>query len=522
MKLLKAMATIASFTMLSRIAGMVRDMLTASMLGAGALADAFFVALKLPNFFRRIAGEGAFSVSFIPIYSKTMEQEGEDEAAKFAGQVFSIMSIILCVFTAIMMLIMPWVINVIAPGFREGTERYDLAVILTQITFPYLLLMSLTALFGGMLNTHGKFAPFSAAPIIFNVTIILALLGFSQFFPSAAHAMAIGVTVSGVLQLGMMIYFIKRHKIKFLWQRPQLSEKTKHLFKLMGPGVLAAGVFQVNLFADMMIASLLPSGAISYLYYADRLNQLPLSMVGIAVGTALLPMLSRALSCHNQAESHDLYNRSLEFCFFAALPAAVALLIIPFQMVSTLFEHGKFTATDSLTTSYVLMGYGIGLPAYVASKIFMTVFWAHQDTVTPVKIAILTALSNIALSLLLIGWLGVAGIALATGLVGWLQVYLLRRKLKEKITLEFDDRLKDVFPKMAVCSAIMGVVLFLVSSLLEPYFEASLPIKIMALVGLIASGGIAYLIGVQVTGVLRLSDIKRYLKRSKDTTPAVE
>jgi putative peptidoglycan lipid II flippase len=230
MKLLKAMATIASFTMLSRIAGMVRDMLTASILGAGPLADAFFVALKLPNFFRRVAGEGAFSVSFIPLYSKTIEQEGEEEGAKFAGQVFSIMAIILSIFSVIIMIGMPWVIHVIAPGFQHGTERYDLAVTLTQITFPYLLLMSLTALFGGMLNTHSKFAPFSAAPIIFNLTLILALVVFAPMFPTAGHAMALGVTVSGILQLIMMVYFVRRYKIKFNWQRPKLSEKTRQLF----------------------------------------------------------------------------------------------------------------------------------------------------------------------------------------------------------------------------------------------------------------------------------------------------
>ncbi|HAJ90538.1 MAG TPA: murein biosynthesis integral membrane protein MurJ, partial [Rhodospirillaceae bacterium] len=205
MKLLKAMATIASFTMLSRIAGMVRDMLTAAILGAGPLADAFFVALKLPNFFRRVAGEGAFSVSFIPLYSKIIEQEGEEGAATFAGQVFSIMAIALAAFSLLVMIGMPWVIHIIAPGFQQGTERYDLAVTLTQFTFPYLFFMSLTALFGGMLNTHGKFAPFAAAPILFNLTLIGFILFLSPFFPTAGHAMALGVSISGVLQLGMMM-----------------------------------------------------------------------------------------------------------------------------------------------------------------------------------------------------------------------------------------------------------------------------------------------------------------------------
>lgn len=514
MKLLKAMATIASFTMLSRIAGMARDMLTASMLGAGPIADAFFVALKLPNFFRRVAAEGAFSVSFIPLYSKTIEQEGEEAGAKFAGEVFSIMAIILSVFSIVMMIGMPWIIHIIAPGFQHGTERYDMAVIMTQMTFPYLMLMSLTALFGGMLNTHHKFAPFSAAPIVFNMTLIFMLVVFARFFPTAGHAMAVGVTLSGILQLIMMIYFVRKYKIQFNIQKPALSDKTKNLFRLMGPGVLSAGVFQINLFVDMMVASLLPAGAISFLYYADRLNQLPLSMAGIAVGTALLPMLSKSLAANNKEESTDLFNRSLEFCFFVALPAAVALLLIPFPMVATLFEHGKFSSADTLQTSYVLMGYGLGLPAYIASKVFMTSFWAHENTLTPVKISIFTALSNVALCLLLIGLLGVAGISLATGIVGWMQVYLLHRELKKSGgALEFDARLRTVFPKIAVCSAIMGIVIFALYLAMKPYFAEALHIKIFALIGLLGAGGLTYIAASHISGVLRLGDVKRYMKR---------
>lgn len=515
MKLLKAMATIAGFTMLSRIAGMARDMLTAAYLGAGPVADAFFVALKLPNFFRRIAAEGAFSVSFIPLYSKTLEQEGEEEAGKFSGQVCSLMTIILSIFTVVAMVAMPWVIHVIAPGFTDGTERYNLAVVMTQMSFPYLMLMSLTSLCGGMLNAHNRFAPFAAAPIIFNMTLIFAVLFCASFFPTIGHAMAMGITVSGILQLGMMAWFVRHYKIKFMWQRPVLTEKIKQLFRLMGPGTLSAGIFQINLFVDMIVASLLPTGAISYLYYADRLNQLPLSMAGIAVGTALLPMLTRALSAHNMEEARDLFNRSLEFCYFVALPAAVALLIIPLPMVATLFEHGEFTTKDSVQTAYVLMGYGLGLPAYIASKVFMTAFWAQQDTVTPVKISILTALTNVMLCLLFIGWLGVAGISLATGIVGWMQVYLLYKQLKGKESLEFDARLRNIFPKITICSCAMAIVLSVLNYVMQPLFTESLHVKILALVALVGAGALTYMLAVHVSGVLKINDIKRYLKRSK-------
>ncbi len=515
MKLLKAMATIASFTMISRIAGMVRDMLTASVLGASPVADAFFIALKLPNLFRRVAAEGAFSVSFIPLYSQTLEQDGESAAAKFLGQVFSLMVIVMSVFTIIMMAAMPWVIHIIAPGFQDGSERYDLAVPMTQTSFPYLMLMSCTALFGGMLNAHHKFAPFAAAPIIFNLTLISCLLGLSHIFPNAGYAMAFGISVSGVLQLGMMIYFVRRHKILFSWEKPVISEKIKTLFKKMGPGIMSAGVFQINLFVDMMIASLLPAGAISYLYYADRLNQLPLSIGGIAIGTALLPMLSRAISSDNHEEGRDLFNRSLEFCFLVACPAAVALLIIPFPMVQTLFGHGQFSLTDAIQTSYVLMGYAVGLPAYIASKVFMTAFWAHQDTVTPVKISILTAGTNIVLCLLFIGLLGVAGIALATGLAGWMQVYFLHKHLKSNDRLSFDVRLTTVFPKIALCSCVMAVALSVLVYVMQPFFYQALPVKILALVALIGGGAITYALAIHASGVLKFSDIQAYMKQSK-------
>ncbi|MEK7802010.1 MAG: murein biosynthesis integral membrane protein MurJ [Pseudomonadota bacterium] len=516
MKLFNAMATIAGFTMLSRIAGMVRDMLTASILGAGPMADAFFIALKLPNFFRRIAAEGAFSVSFVPLYSKTLEQDGEEEAAKFSGQVCSLLMIVLSLFTCIMLLIMPWVIHVIAPGFVEGTERYQLAVTMTRFSFPYLMFMSLTALCGGMLNAHHRFAPFAAAPILFNLTLIASILLFVPFFPSAGHAMAVGVSVSGVLQLAMMVYFLRRNRVSFSWQYPQMTDKIKRLFKLMLPGALSAGIFQVNLFVDMMVASLLPAGAISYLYYADRLNQLPLSIAGIAVGTALLPMLSKAIAAKDHIDANDLFNRAIEFCFFVALPSAVALLIVPYPMVATLFEHGKFSASDAQTTSYVLMGAGLGLPAYIASKVFLTAFWAHEDTVTPVKITIITALTNVFLCLLLIGWLGVAGISLATGIVGWLQVYLLHHKLKHIETLTFDARLQANFPKMAICSCVMGIVLFILSYVLQPFFHGALVVKITALVALLGVASLTYVLAIHVSGVLKFNQITLYLKRSKD------
>ena len=514
MKLFKAMATVASFTILSRIAGMVRDMLTAAYMGAGPLADAFFVALKLPNFFRRIAAEGAFSVSFIPLYSKTLETEGENKAAEFAGHVCSLMAIILSVFTILMMILMPFIIMLIAPGFEKGTERYDLAVTLTQITFPYLMLISLTSLFGGMLNAHNKFGPFAAAPILFNAAMVVGILCGFYISPSLGHAMAISVTISGILQLMMMIFFVQRHKIKFNLKPPVISDKVKNLFKLMVPGIIGAGVFQINLFVDMMIASLLPEGSISYMYYADRLNQLPLSIAGIAIGTALLPMLSRALAAGDKEEGQKLYNRSIEFCLLIGLPAAAALMIIPIPIVDTLFGHGKFTHEDVVITATVLMGYGLGLPAYVASKVYMTAFWSQGDTVTPVKVAIWCAVTNCLLSLLLIQTpLGVAGIALSTGIAGWVQIYLLQKNMKANDAFMFDDRIKTVFPKIVYATIAMALTIGFLSFILKGLFAEGVLYKLIALSIICGAGLSLYAAFIHFTGILTVQEIKTYLTR---------
>jgi putative peptidoglycan lipid II flippase len=516
MKLFKAMATVASFTILSRIAGMIRDTLTAAYLGAGPLADAFFVALKLPNFFRRIAAEGAFSVSFIPLYSKTIEAEGEDKAADFAGEVCSVMTIILSVFTILMMIAMPYIIYLIAPGFKQGTMRYDVAVTLTQITFPYLMFMSLTSLFGGMLNANSKFGPFAAAPIMFNAAMVAGILIGFYVSPSIAHAMAVAVTVSGILQLMMMVYFVRRHKIKFNFRMPVLSEKVKTLFKLMVPGVIGAGVFQINLFVDMMIASLLPEGSISYMYYADRLNQLPLSIAGIAIGTALLPMLSRALAAGDKRESQNLYNRSIEFCLLIGLPAAAALMIIPQPIVDTLFGHGEFTDRDVYLTATVLMGYGLGLPAYVASKVYMTAFWSQADTVTPVKVAIICAVTNCVLSLILIQTpLGVAGIAASTGIAGWVQIYLLQKNMKSHEVFSFDDRMKRVFPKIVQATLAMALVISVLSFVTKTAFDHGILMKLIALGGICGTGVVTYVLLVHFTGILTWQEAKTYLTRRK-------
>lgn len=512
MKLLNAMATVAGYSLISRVTGMVRDMAIAAFLGAGPLADAFFVALRLPNMFRRIAAEGAFSVSFIPMYSKDLQNDGEKDAAEFAGTTFSVMTILLAIFTILMMLAMPVIIRIIAPGFEPGQGRYWPAVDMTRITFPYLLLMSLTSLFGGMLNAHNKFGPFAAAPILFNLCALVAIFIGTQFFADhnigVAYSMAWGITISGLLQLGLMVVFIRRHKIAFNIRAPKFDGKIKRLFKLMGPGIIGAGLLQINIFIDTLFASLLATGAISYLYYADRLQQLPLGVIGIAVGTALLPLLSRSIASGNTDESRDLFNRSLEYTYLIALPAAVALLIVPIPIIALLFERGEFAVADTISTSYVLMGYAVGLPAYIAGKVFASIFWARHDTVTPVKVSLWTSALNIVLCICFIKPFGIAGIALATGLSGWLQLILYSRKLQGVEIAQYDAQFKDAFPKIAISCCAMAVVLAVLNYLLQPWFHDHSVHKLVAVLGLLAAGGLTYIVMVLSLGVIKLKELK--------------
>lgn len=505
MALGRAMMTVGGLTGLSRIAGFVRDIMTAAFLGAGPLADAFFVALKLPNLFRRMTAEGAFSVAFVPLYSKEIEKGAPEDAARFAGNAFVIMLCVLSIVTLIALTYMPAIITVIAPGFSDDPVRFDGAVELGRVTFPYLLLMSLSALLGGMMNAHDKFAPFAFAPVLFNVSLIIALLWSDIFDTPAGYAMAWGVFISGFVQFFWLFACLRRYRIALHLSRPEFTPRISKLFRLMGPGVIGAGVMHINLFADMIIASFLSAGSISYLYYADRLNQLPLGMVGIAVGTTLLPMLSKALESKDQTRAENLFNRSLEYSFLLAFPAAVALLTIPDVIISGLFERGEFKASDTRQAAFVLQGYAIGLPAYIAVKILSTAHWAREDTKTPVKVSIVITALNIVLSLALIGPLGVAGIAFSTGLTGWLQLTLLYIGLRKIKAVTIDARLKKALIYCSGISCIMGLGIYSISQLhLGQYADLAL---------CVVAGSMIYSVLVIASGIINRQDIRTYIKR---------
>jgi len=522
MSFYKAIITVGGLTLGSRIMGFIRDILTAAVLGAGPVADAFFVALKLPNLFRRVTAEGAFSVSFVPIFASELEEKGREDAIRFAEEAQAVMMAVMVPFTILIVLAMPWVLYVVAPGFTDDGDmvRYDMALDMARITFPYIVLMSLVALLGGVMNSFDRFGPFAAAPILFNFSLIVALLFFAPLAESGGHAMAWGVMIAGVLQFAWLFYACRKLGVMLKWRKPKLTPRIRKLFRKMGPGVVGAGVAQINLFVDMVLASLLPVGAISYLYYADRLYQLPLSVIGIAIGTALLPMLSRTLKAGEGAKANRLFSRGIEAGLMFALPATVAYLVIGVTITDVLFVRKAFTASDGLQAGYALMAYSVGLPAFILSRVLSVVFFAEGDTATPVKYAIICAVLNTVLALSLIWTFKHVGIALATGLTAWVNLALLIRSAKKKGVVTLTEGAIRRGVTMLLSALVMGVGLFLVQFFIYPYFmDSSFAVKVCGLVLLMGIGGGIYGILLSITGILTLSMVKElFPKRKKQDT----
>ncbi|GAB5389068.1 MAG: murein biosynthesis integral membrane protein MurJ [Alphaproteobacteria bacterium] len=517
MNLMRAMTTVGGLTLGSRVLGFVRDMLAAALMGAGPVADAFFVALRLPNLFRRMFAEGAFAAAFVPQYSKRLEQNGGVAiAGDYAGRAMALLLAVLAPLVAIFMICMPWVIHALAPGFDEGGgERYDLAVELTRITFPYLIFMSVTALIGGMLNAVGRFGPFAAAPVLFNITLITALLASIHMFETPGHALAWGVSAAGVIQLLWILWHMKRHRLFLPLRKPKLDPEMRKLWKLILPGALGAGVVQINLMVDTILASTLDVGAVTWLYFADRLNQLPLGVIGIAIGTALLPMLSRLIESGDKDGTKAAFSRALEYALLLGLPAAAGLVLLAEPLISTLFERGAFDADAVARTAPALMSYAIGLPGYILVKVLATALFAREDTVSPVKVGITITVLNICLSLTLIGPLGHIGIALSTGLTAWLHVGLLGWKVHKAGGLTLDHRVKRRIPGLLIATAVMAAALYWVTPQVAPLLEETWHIHIPALFTLIASGALLYFGTAGLLGAFDPMEIRSLRSRPK-------
>ena len=482
--------TVGGLTLLSRVTGFLRDIVMAAVLGAGPVADAFLVAFRLPNHFRAIFAEGAFAAAFVPAYARVRTQGGVDAAKLFGDRIFTLLLASQIVLLALALAFTPWVIRLLAPGFSAEPERFGLAVELTRITFPYLALMTLVTLFSGILNSIGKFAAAAAAPILLNLTMMFALL-LAVFFPTAGQAAAWGVLIAGVLEVLLVGGAALRADVMTTLRRPKLDDDVKRFFKALGPATIGSAGVQLALFADTIIASFLAAGALSALYYADRLYQLPGGVIGIAVGTVLLPEMSRRLAAGDTRGARAAQERAIEFTLLLAIPCVAAFLIVPDLIMQALFARGKFTTADAHAAALTLAAYTIGLIPFVLMRSVVATFLARQDTATTVKAALTAAGANIALKIVLLYTTDLAqvGLALATSVGAWINFGLLLWFGKRAGFIAFDRAFWRAVSKLAIA----GVVLAAVLGLLQwPVLGLTGGRSIIALLLLAAIGAAVY------------------------------
>ncbi len=520
MSLFKSSAIVASMTMLSRIFGFIRDVMIAFYLGAGMQTDAFFVAFKLPNFMRRLFAEGAFNSAFLPMFAGMLRTDGKDKAMDFASESYAYLLAVLILFVALAILFMPHVMWLLAPGFEENTEKFSLTVELTRISFPYLIFISLVCLLGGLLNSFGKFAAVAATPILLNICMILFAVLFSDIW-GAPHALTISLIVSGIAQLSWLAYFCIRIGAMPKLRRPRLTPHVKRLLVIIGPAALGAGVVQINSMVDMMIASLFED-AVSFLYYAERVYELPLGVIGIAVATALLPALSQHIRGEDRALALRDTNQAIMLVMFFGMPATGALVTIAEPIVRVLFEHGEFNAADRLAVYPALIAFSCGLPAFLLIKIFAASFFAAQDTKTPVKVAALAVAVNIGGNLILMQFFAHVGLAMATTLAGWLNALILGVLLRRRGMLRLDREITLFLLKISLAVAVMMVCLLMGSVVLEAWLMESGHIKkYLAMAILVCGGGGVYVLMVFLLRALRLSELKAWLKRGNKPASAI-
>jgi putative peptidoglycan lipid II flippase len=518
MSLFRSAATVGSLTLVSRMLGFLRDQLIAFTLGTSFVAEAFFVAQRFPNLLRALFAEGAFNNAFVPLFAKKLEGEGIDEARKFAGDVFSVLFIWLVLFSAVAMMAMPFLIYVIAPGFKGNQEKLDLAVDLTRICFPYLMFMSLTALQSGVLNSLNRFTAAAAAPILLNVVMIasnvVAWLLVTGNTPTTGHIFAWGLFLAGIAQYAFLAIACRRAGVRLLPGMPRLTPDVRRVISLSIPGIISGGVMQINLLIATMIATTL-DGAVAFLYYADRLYQLPLGVIGVAIGIVLLPDLSRRLRAGDDTGAMRSQNRALELSMFLTLPCAFALMAIPYPIIQTVFEHGAFTRDDTLAVAPALLAFAIGLPAFALAKILQPGFYAREDTKTPMRFAIISVVVNVTGSLFLSRYLGHVGIALATSAAAWVNAGLLAVALSRPGLFALDEVSRRRLPRMFVSAAAMGAVLLAGNELLRANYApaAGFIAAAWGLLVLVCTGILSYLALAHLTGAMRLGELRTMLRR---------
>ncbi len=518
MSFARSILTVGGMTVLSRLSGFLRDTLSANILGAGPIADAFFVSLRLPNLFRSLFAEGAFSAAFVPLYAKAKKEGGEGMARLFAGEALSVLIAVLLPFTILVIIFMPQAMVVLAPGFSEKPEVFALAVKYGRITFPYLMLVSVVALLAGVLNSSKRFAPGAAAPIAFNLLAIAALLLARPLDQEPGWMMAVAATVSGVVQWVWLHIHCKAIGVDPVLAWPKFTPRVKKLFAQLGPGAIGAGATQINLTMSTILASLLPTGSVSYLFYADRLNQLPLGVIGVAISTTLLPILSARVQAEDAAGVRKYTGQAIDFGLMLGLPAAIGLGVVAWPIIHVLFEHGAFTAKATAGTSAALSAYALGIVPFILIKVFSTLFFAHHDTKTPVRFAIVTVALNIALSLLFLKPLAHVGMALATSLASWFNVLALFIALRKRGLLHVDKHIWPRMMKIFLAAAIMTAFLLTTQGFLNTQLaQHGKALDVVALLVYLGIGMLVYSAILRLSGAVSWKQVKAILKKSEES-----
>jgi putative peptidoglycan lipid II flippase len=507
MKLLRSLSAVGGFTF-----GFIRDVITASLLGTGAAMDALVIAMKLPSLLRRLLAEGAFNAAFVPMYAGLLAKEGKQSANSFAEEVLSVFVVCLMVIVVVVELLMSWLIPAFVPGFAATPERLELAIAYSRITFPFILFISLTALYSGILNSFDRFAAAAASPMAGNIFVIGFVMGMSVYVSDSGILIAGAIAGCGVVQLLWVLVPAYKNGTALSLKVPRLTPRVKQLLKRMAPVALGSGVHQFNVLIGTLIASILPVSGISYLYYAERLNQLPLSVIGTAMSTVLLPMLAKCIRAGRHDEAKAMQNQGVELSMLLTVPAMIGLVILAEPLVKMLYERGAFDAAAAQQTSYALMAYSIGLPAYVLTKIFDTSFYAQEDAVTPLKIAGVAVAVDIVLSVVLIGSMQHVGIALATAAAAWVNVILLAYVLNRRNFLNVTERLTRFSLGLIVATASTGCVLwYLKPRVMHMVLEGGTQ-RIVGVSMLVISGLATYIITARMLGILNFKELKSQFK----------
>jgi len=509
---IRSILKVGTLTLASRVLGFVRDVLIASLIGTGPIADAWFVAMRLPNLFRRLFAEGAFNSAFVPMFARRLEEGGAPVARGFAEKVLATMLVFLLLLTILAELAMPWLIMLFAPGFIDDPGKFGMTVLFTAITFPYLLFMCLAALLGGVLNPLHRYGHAAAAPILLNLVLVLGLVFIAPRADQPGLVLAWGVALAGLLQFLWLFIAAAAAGMSLRLPRPAVDGEIRQVVKLMVPGLISGGMAQISIMIATILASL-QDQAVSYLSYADRLYQLPLALIGAAIGVVLLPVLTRAIRGGRAAEAMAAFNRSIEFALLLILPATVGLIVAAAPIIRVLYERGAFTAEATHNTALALMAISIGLPAFVLNKALQPGFFAREDTVTPFKYSVITVVADIAICLALFWKIGFVGIALGTGLAAWINCALLYARLRKLGHLVLDQRLKRNMPRLvlanlAMAAALIGGQYLLADRLTGPQFE-----RIAALVVLVGVAALVYFALVFATGAYTITDFKRHALR---------